>query len=72
MRELVETLSPREMRMFRWSAAAVAAALWFSLAWANPWVLLAVPLFAGGFVAFVYRNRQLGLEDERDDDDDLL
>jgi hypothetical protein len=69
MREFVSTLSPREKRMFRWSAAAMAAALWFSIAWANPWVLLLVPLFGAGFMGFVYRNRQLGLE-EKDEDPD--
>ncbi len=33
MRELYESLRPKEVRMLYWSAAAAAAALWFSLAW---------------------------------------
>ncbi len=71
MSELFHTLSPREKRMFYWSAAAIAAALWFSLAWANPLVLLAIPIIAAAFVALVRRGRELGLDD-RDDDADWL
>lgn len=71
MREWLETLRPRELRMLRWSAAASAAALWFSLAWRNPLVLLAVPVVGVGFAAFVYRSRQGGVGPE-DDDADLL
>jgi hypothetical protein len=49
IRELYESLRPREERMFRWSAAAAAAALWFSIAWRDAWVLLLVPMIAGWF-----------------------
>ena len=63
-RDLYTNLSAREQRAFKWSAAATAAALWLATAWADPWLLLAVPLAAGGF--FVYRARH---KDDPDDDD---
>ena len=47
----------------------MAAALWLSTAWADPWLLLAVPLCAAGF--FVYRARYKNVQDE-DDDLDLF
>jgi hypothetical protein len=59
MKELYESLRPREVRMFHWSAAAAAAALWFSIAWRDAWVLLLVPMIAGWFVFLVRRNRRL-------------
>ena len=66
--DLYSNLTAREQRALRWSAAATAAALWLSTAWADPWLLLAVPLAGAGF--FVYRSRH---QDEPDDDDlDLL
>lgn len=66
--DLYSNLTAREQRALRWSAAATAAALWLSTAWADPWLLLAVPLAVAGF--FVYRSRH---RDEPDDDDfDLL
>jgi hypothetical protein len=43
--------------------------LWLSTAWADPWLLLAVPLAAAGF--FVYRARYRNVSDE-DDDLDLF
>jgi hypothetical protein len=67
--DLYTSLTAREQRALRWSAAATAAALWLSTAWADPWILLTVPLIAGGF--YVYHVRHRG--DEPDDDDpDLL
>jgi hypothetical protein len=67
--DLYTNLTAREQRALRWSAAATAAALWLATAWADPWLLLAVPLAAAGF--FVYRSRHR--DDRRDDDDiDLL
>jgi hypothetical protein len=72
MRELYESLRPREERMFRWSAAAAAAALWFSIAWRDAWVLLLVPMIAGWFTFLVYRNRRddpLGRDEPEDDPD---
>ena len=36
-RDLYTNLSAREQRAFKWSAAATAAALWLSTAWADPW-----------------------------------
>ena len=63
-RDLYSNLTAREQRAFRWSAAATAAALWLATAWTDPWLLLAVPLAAGGF--FVYRVRH---KDDLDDDD---
>src|SRR5919201_19083 len=59
MKELYDSLRPKEARMFRWSAAAAAAALWFSIAWRDAWVLLLVPMIAAWFVFLVRRNRKL-------------
>jgi len=59
MKELYDSLRPKEERMFRWSAAAAAAALWFSIAWRDAWVLLLVPMIAAWFVFLVHRNRKL-------------
>ena len=44
MRELYESLRPKEARILHWSAAAAAVALWFSIAWRDAWVLLLVPI----------------------------
>jgi hypothetical protein len=63
-RDLYTNLSAREQRVFKWSAAATAAALWLSTAWTDPWLLLAVPVSAAAF--FVYRARH---RDEPEDDD---
>jgi hypothetical protein len=63
-RDLYTNLSAREQRVFKWSAAATAAALWLSTAWTDPWLLLAVPISAAAF--FVYRARH---RDEPEDDD---
>lgn len=67
-RDLYSNLTAREQRALRWSAAAMAVALWLSTAWADPWLLLAIPLFAAAFLVYRARHR-----DEPDDDDlDLL
>jgi hypothetical protein len=68
-RDLYESLTAREQRALRWSAAATAVALWLSTAWADPRFLLVVPLAAGGF--WFYRRRYAGTEPD-DDDLDLL
>jgi hypothetical protein len=66
--DLYANLTAREQRALRWSAAATAAALWLATAWTDPWLLLAVPLAAGGFFAYRHRYR-----DEPDENDlDLL
>lgn len=65
-RDLYESLTAREQRAIRWSAAATAVALWLSTAWAEPRFLLVVPLAAGGFWVFHRRYR-----DAEPDDDDL-
>ena len=70
MRELYESLRPREARMLHWSAAAAAAALWFSIAWRDPWVLLLLPLIAAWFVFLVRRNRKLDPFGDRDSETD--
>ena len=70
MKELYESLRPREERILRWSAVAAAAALWFSIAWRDPWVLLLVPLIAAWFVFVVRRNRKLDPLGQGDADDD--
>jgi hypothetical protein len=71
MKELYASLRPREVRMFHWSAAAAAAALWFSIAWRDAWVLLLVPMIGAWFVFLVRRNRRLDPlgHDEAEDPD---
>ena len=71
MKELYGSLRPREVRMFHWSAAATAAALWFSVAWRDAWVLLFVPVIVAWFVFLVRRNRRLNPSghDEAEDPD---
>ena len=69
MRELYESLRPKEARMLHWSGAAAAAALWFSIAWRNAWVLLLVPIIGGSFVFLVRRNRRLDPMGHAEDDD---
>jgi hypothetical protein len=66
-RDLYTNLSAREQRALKWSAAATAAALWFSTAWTDPWLLLAVPVAVAGF--FVYRARYKDVPDEDPDID---
>ncbi len=66
-RDLYSNMTAREQRALRWSAAATAAALWLSTAWADPWLLLAVPLSAAGFC--VYRARHQDDDPEEDDVD---
>jgi hypothetical protein len=71
MKELYESLRPRVARMFHWSAAGVAAALWFSIAWRDLWVLLLVPMIGAWFMFLVRRNRRLhplGHDDPEDPD----
>jgi hypothetical protein len=60
LRDLYSSLTAREQRAIRWSAAATGAAVWLSTAWADPWLLLAVPLIAGGYVVWVKHNRRRG------------
>lgn len=64
IRDLYTSLTAREQRAIRWSAAVTAVALWLSTAWADPRFLLAIPLSAGGF--WVYRRRH---RDETPEDD---
>jgi hypothetical protein len=65
-RDLYESLTAREQRALRWSAAATAVALWLSTAWADPRFLLGIPLAAGSF--WFYRRRY---RDAAPDEDDL-
>jgi hypothetical protein len=67
MRELYDSLRPNEARMLHWSAAAVAVALWFAVAWQDPLVLLVVPLIAGWFAFLIRRSRRLDPLGEDDD-----
>jgi len=69
MRELYESLRPKEARMLHWSTAAAGAALWFSIAWRDAWVLLLVPIIGGSFVFLVRRNRRLDPMGHAEDDD---
>ena len=66
LRDLYESLTAREQRALRWSAAATADALWLSTAWADPRFLLGIPLAAGGFGLYRRRHR-----DAAPDEDDL-
>jgi hypothetical protein len=62
------SLTSREQRAFRWSAAASAVALWLATAWADPWMLLLVPLIAATYAAYAARSRRR--PDDVDDDSD--
>lgn len=64
--DLYSSLTAREQRALRWSAAAMAAALWLSTAWADPWVLVTVPLIGVAYVAYAARSRRR--EDDVDED----
>jgi hypothetical protein len=57
------------VRMYHWCAAAAAAALWFSIAWRDAWVLLLVPMLGAWFVFLVRRNRRLDPFDHDESDD---
>ena len=63
--DLYSSLTSREQRAVRWSAAATAVALWLATAWADPWILLLVPLVAAAYVGYAARSR--GREDVDDD-----
>jgi fatty acid desaturase len=65
--DLYSSLTAREQRALRWSAAATAAALWLTTAWADPWILLAVPLIVGAF--FAYRAWRRDEEPDEGDPD---
>ena len=67
IRDLYLTLTAREQRAIRWSAAATAVALWLSTAWADPRFLLLVPVIAGSF--WFYRRQHR--DDEPEDDPDF-
>jgi hypothetical protein len=67
IRDLYTSLTAREQRAIRWSAAATVAALWLSTAWADPRFLLAIPLSVGGFYAY----RRWWHPEQADDPDDL-
>ena len=71
MRDLYSSLTAREQRAIRWSAAATAAALWLSTAWADPWFLLSVPLIAGGYFAWLKQSRRRGPQESDDGDWDF-
>jgi hypothetical protein len=65
--DLYSSLTAREQRALRWSAVATAAALWLSTAWADPWILVTVPLIGAAYVAYAARSRRR--EDDVEDDD---
>jgi hypothetical protein len=67
IRDVYTSLTAREQRAIRWSAAAMAVALWLSTAWADPRILLVVPMIGGAF--WVYRVRHRSDEPEDDDAD---
>jgi hypothetical protein len=65
-RDLYESLTAREQRALRWSAAATAVALWLATAWADPRFLLAVPVLAAGLWVYHRRHREETPEDDPD------
>jgi len=69
IRDLYSSLTAREQRALRWSAAATGAALWLATAWADPWFLLTVPMIAGCYFVVVARGRRRGLEGPADEED---
>ena len=66
IQDLYSSLTAREQRALRWSAAATAVALWLSTAWADPWVLVSVPVIAGAFWVYHLRHRGETPEDDID------
>ncbi len=69
IQDLYSSLTAREQRALRWSAAATAAALWLTTAWADPWFLVTVPLIAGAFYVYHLRHRD---DPPEEDDPDFL
>jgi hypothetical protein len=67
LRDLYSNLTASEQRAIRWGAAAMAAALWLATAWADPWILVAVPLVAGGYFLWLRRSRRRGPEPDDPD-----
>jgi hypothetical protein len=63
-RDLYSNLTAREQRAVRLSAVAMAAALWLSTAWTDPWLLLVIPLTVVAFL--VYRARYRDEPDQHD------
>jgi hypothetical protein len=66
IRDVYWSLTRREQRAMRWSAAASAAALWLATAWADPWFLVAIPVIAAGFWTYHRRHRDEAPEDDLD------
>jgi hypothetical protein len=59
-------------RLVRWGTYATAALCWFALAWAEPRLLVALPIITAG-VWWLRRQRERhGWLAEREDDIDLL
>ena len=55
-------LDDEERRMLRAAACFAVAVLWFTIALVEVWLLLALPLAAGGFVWMVRKRRVLRAE----------
>lgn len=68
IRDVYTSMTSREQQAIRWSGVAVLAALWLSVAWADPRFLLIIPLAGAGFWVYHRRHRT----DDPDDDFDLL
>jgi hypothetical protein len=66
--DLYSSLTAREQRALRWSAAATGVALWLATAWADPWVLVTVPLIGAAYAAYVARTRRR--DGDVDDEDE--
>ena len=65
--DIYSSLTSREQRALRWSAAATAVALWLATAWADPWILLLCRWSALPTSAYAARSRRR----PADVDDDL-
>jgi hypothetical protein len=52
----------------RWGAGAAVVVLWTAVAWADPMILLGLPLVAAALAVLYYRRRELVAAVEDDED----
>ena len=62
-------LDDEEQRMLRYAALFVVAVLWFTVALVELWLLLALPLAAGGCAWMIRKRRALRAERGEEPDD---
>jgi hypothetical protein len=63
-------LDDEERRMLRYAGLFAVAVLWFTIALIEVWLLLALPLAAGGFAWMIRKRRALKAERGDDEPDD--